>query len=384
MVGNAPERTAEMGSPRQIDIRGLGARIAALPGAARVRDAAARANADAYVVGGAVRDALLGETRSDLDVVVAGNHQPLVEALGGDARSFDRFGTAKLRTPEGTVDVARARAESYPHPGALPEVRPAGMAEDLARRDFTINAMAVPVAAPDQLIDPQGGLDDLRAGVLRTLHPGSFVDDPTRALRAARYAARYGLEVEDETLAALRRADLETISADRVDSELRRLAAEPRPAAGFELLEGWGLLELPEGTGELIDALAALLSQPPWSEVTSPADAILAAVRGAPDSARDLAARSPESASQAVRAARGRNAVELALARALGAQWLDRYVGEWRDLRLSISGDDLLAAGVGEGPAIGRGLQAALDAKLDGEAPDRERELEIALRAAQD
>ena len=367
---------------REIDIGALGARIAALPGASLVRDAAERAGIDAYVVGGAVRDALLGERRSDLDLVVDGDHRALLEALGGDAQSFDRFETAKLNTPEGTIDVARARTESYPRPGALPEVRPAGLAADLARRDFTINAMAVPVTAPEQLIDPQSGLGDLRAGLLRTLHPASFTDDPTRALRAARYAARFGFELEDATRAALERTDLDTVSADRVDSELRRLAGEPDPRAGFELLDSWGVLLLPAGAGELVTELSRLLAQAPWSDVSDRAAAILAAARGMPETAQQLAAVTPASPSEAVAAARGHSGVELALARAGGAEWLDRYAAEWRHVRPSISGDDLLAAGVAAGPAVGRGLEAALNAKLDGEADDRERELEIALRVA--
>jgi tRNA nucleotidyltransferase (CCA-adding enzyme) len=371
-----------MGPAREIDIGALGARIAALPGASLVRDAARSAGVDAYVVGGAVRDALLGEQRSDLDVVVDGNHRTLLEALGGDVRSFDRFETAKLTTAEGTIDVTRARTESYPHPGALPEVQPGGLAGDLARRDFTINAMAVPVAAPEQLIDPQGGLADLRAGLLRILHPNSFVDDPTRALRAARYAARFGFELEEDTRRALERTDLTTISADRTDSELRRLAAESDPRAGFELLDAWKLVSLPPDMGQLIGELARLLAEPPWQGVASAADAIVAAVRGVPQQARELAAADPGSPSEAVAAAQGYSGVELALARAAGASWLDRYVGEWRAVRPSISGDDLLAAGVEEGPAVGRGLEAALRAKLDGVAADRESELEIALRAA--
>jgi tRNA nucleotidyltransferase (CCA-adding enzyme) len=370
--------------PREIDIGALSRRIAALPGVAAVREAAQRCGIDAYVVGGAVRDALIGDARRDLDVVVAGDHRKLLEALGGDARSFDRFGTAKLALPEATLDIARSRAETYPYPGALPEVRPAPLAEDLARRDFTINAMAVPLAAPDQLIDPRDGLGDLRRGLLRALHPKSFVDDPTRALRGARYAARFGLEVESDTLAALRATDLSTISEDRVASELRRLACDPQPRRGFELLEEWGLIDLPEGAGELIDALTSLLAAPPWEGVAGRGETIVAAVRGDRGRAEALAQERPAGASEAVAAARGHSGVELAIARALGAKWLDRYVGEWRDVRPSISGNDLLAAGVAQGPAIGRGLEAALQARLDGDAATREEELETALRAARE
>ena len=382
MVGKAPSLPGPVTPRREIDVERLAARIEELPGVAAAREAADSAGVDAYVVGGAVRDALLGERRADLDVVVEGERGPLVDALGGQAVSHDHFLTAKVRTPAATIDVVGARAESYAHPGALPDVRPAGLAEDLARRDFTINAMAVPLADPARLIDPHGGLSDLRAGVLRTLHPRSFADDPTRALRAARYAGRLGFEVEPATRAALLETDLEAISRERLEAELRRQATEANPRAGFELLDDWGLVSLRPGAGALIDELARLLAAPPWREIASPAEAILAAVTGDDGPARELARAEPGSPSDAVAAALGRSGTELALARALGAEWLDRYVAEWRHVRPAISGDDLLAAGVPQGPGVGRGLRAALRAKLDGRVSTREQELEVALEAA--
>ena len=133
-----------------------------------------------------MRDALLGPS-ADLDVVVVGDHLALARALGEEIRTRVRHRDGDARP--GSVDVARARAESYPHPGALPEVRPAGIDEDLSRRDFSVNAMAVALSAPGELIDPHGGQEDLRRGLLRALHERSLADDPTRALRAAHYAA---------------------------------------------------------------------------------------------------------------------------------------------------------------------------------------------------
>ena len=137
---------------------------------------------------------------------------------------------------------------------------PAGFAEDVERRDFTVNTMAVSVLEPGRLIDPLDGERDLRRRALRALHDGSFVDDPTRALRAARYTARLGLVVEAGTLARLRATDLATVSADRVTAELRRLAGEPTPRHGFELLDEWGLVPLANGAAELIDAIDELLA----------------------------------------------------------------------------------------------------------------------------
>ncbi len=172
-----------------------------------------------YLVGGAVRDLLLGRGRADIDLVVEGDAAALATRLGGEVVEHERFATAKADLDGHEVDIATARAESYPHPGALPEVQPtAGIADDLARRDFTINAMAIPLRRDPELIDPHRGREDLEAGLLRVLHGGSFEDDPTRALRAARYAARFDFELEPETAALLGRADLSTVSVDRRDA----------------------------------------------------------------------------------------------------------------------------------------------------------------------
>ncbi len=385
MVGKGLSRDP---SPRfvapqhEIDTDGLGERIAALPGFAAVREAAERSGVQTHLVGGAVRDALLGRPTANLDLLVDGDQGALVAALGGEAVVYDRFETATVLVDGFPVDVARARTETYPAPGALPEVSPATLADDLVRRDFTVNAMAVPAADPADLIDPHNGLEDLRAGHLRVMHERSFVDDPTRALRAARYAARLDLEPEPHTLGLLRATDLDTVSRDRVAAELGKLAAEPAARRGFELLDEWGLIELAPGAGELIERVGELLAAPPWSDEVARPAALLAAARGPSAATRELAALEPASPSAAVAAARGHGAVELVLARALGGEWLDRYLTEWRDVGLGISGDDLMAAGVPEGPAVGRGLAAALRAKLDGEAPTREDELRIALEAA--
>lgn len=367
---------------QEIDVEGLEARIDALPGIARVREAARRSGVETYIVGGSVRDALLGTARADLDVAVVGHPRPLADALGGHARVHDRFGTATVITPEGPVDIAATRAELYPRPGALPEVEPAGLLEDLDRRDFSINALAVPLQGDFTLIDPLGGVEDLRAATLRALHPQSIADDPTRALRAARYASRLALSVEPETLAQIVRADLSTLSADRVEAELRKLAGDAEPARGFALLADWRLIEPEPGAGERIDAVVELLLDDRWRGLVVRTDAVLAARRQPTPYLLELAALEPTSPSEAVEAARGFTAIELILARALGATWVDHYLDEWRHLRLEISGADLLDAGVPHGPAIGRGLAAALDAKLDGIVGDREEELRVALEAA--
>jgi len=346
---------------------------------------AAAGGDDVYLVGGAVRDLLLGRARADIDVVVLGDPARLAAALGAETlAAHERFATAKVELDGHEVDIAAARTETYAHPGALPSVAPAATIEaDLGRRDFTVNAMAVPLASPARLIDPYGGRADLEAGLLRVLHPGSFVDDPTRALRAARYASRFGFELEPETATLLRAAELGTVSADRRRAELLRLAAEADGPAGFALLADWGLVELRPGGSELAAIVADLLEGEPWRGEAERADAVLAAACGPAGREVELAAAAPPRPSQAVARARGRSGLELVLARGLGAEWLDRYVAEWRFVALEIDGDDLIAAGLDRGPALGRGLAAALAAKLDGEVSGREQELACALAAAE-
>jgi tRNA nucleotidyltransferase (CCA-adding enzyme) len=375
-----------METQAQIDPSGLPQRLDALEGIEQLREAAR--GLSAFLIGGAVRDLLLGERRTDIDVAVEGEIAPLAEALGGEVVEHERFSTATVSAGELELDIARTRRERYPAPGALPEVEPAPLAEDLSRRDFTINAMAIPLEGAAVLIDPHGGLDDLRAGVVRSLHEASFVDDPTRALRAARYVARLGFRLDPATEAALRQADLSTLSEDRVTAELARIAAEQRPSAALELVAEWGLMELGGGP-RLARALEGLFEgHPEWGEFADRETAILLAVAPGEHPARlrgtaaKLARSEPASPAQRWYLADGHPAPVLALARAAGAGWLDDYLGRLRHVKLEIWGYDLLEAGVPEGPAIGRGLDAALRARLDGEVSSREEELQVALQAA--
>ena len=137
------------------------------------------AGVSAYLVGGPVRDHLLGVPLQDLDICVVGDAPALAaqlaDAIGGKLTVHQRFGTASVATSDCTVDLVTARRETYRHPGALPDVSAGNLADDLARRDFTINAMAIPIAGEaDALVDPHGGRADLSDGVIRILHPQSF------------------------------------------------------------------------------------------------------------------------------------------------------------------------------------------------------------------
>ncbi|OJU80301.1 MAG: hypothetical protein BGO11_05865 [Solirubrobacterales bacterium 70-9] len=377
--------------------RGLSeALAAAYPELAAVADAAPD---PVYLVGGAVRDLMLGRGRADIDLAVEGDPAALARALGAEPlASHSRFGTMKIEWNGEELDLAAARRETYVRPGALPAVDlGAPIRTDLARRDFTINAMAIPLADPEDLLDPYDGQLDLRAGLLRVIHARSFVDDPTRAIRAARYAARFDFRLEAGTEALLRATDLDTLTPERRTEELRRLAREPTGVKGLELLADWGLVEPREGGLGWARAVDDLLGTPAWAGEVDRPDAILAAAgvldpsptgggadpgatAGADPAATraiDLAARTASRPSAGAALARGVDPLILVLARARGATWLDDWL-VWREVTLEIGGADLTAAGL-SGPAIGRGLAAALDAKLDGDAPTRADELRIAL-----
>jgi tRNA nucleotidyltransferase (CCA-adding enzyme) len=378
--------------------------LRAVPGGRTVLDSISR-RSGVWVVGGAVRDALLGREPKDIDLVVAGDAHALALELGEVLETHDRFGTTTVDVEGGTVNVAMARRETYSEPGALPEVEAAGLEEDLARRDFTVNAVAVDPAG--ELHTAPGVLEDLQARRLRVLHDGSFRDDPTRLWRLARYASRLGFAAEEQTgrlaRAAVAGGALATVAGQRLGAELRLALTEPDPQAALTAAHELGLLPanmepsadlyaaaralLPAGDAGLlalaaatVEVDAAALRQ--WlDDLGIPArerDTVVAAGPGARELAAALAGASR--ASEIVDAV-GRRPVEaVALAGAVGAEgparaWLD----DLRHVRLEISGDDLLAAGVPAGPELGRRLQRALAARLDGEARGREEQLAVAL-----
>ena len=332
------------------------------------------------MVGGAVRDLLLGLGRADLDIVVEGDAAALAARLGAEPREHERFATAKVEFDGHEVDIASARSESYPHPGSLPVVSPAAAIEaDLGRRDFSVNAMAIPLAGEPRLIDPHGGRADLEAGLLRVLHRESFADDPTRAIRAARYAARLDLELEPETEALLRATDLDTVSADRRRAELLRLAGEATAPRGFALLREWGLLASRGGRTTWSRGSPTSPRRRPGPSAWRPADrarALLAAALGP-------AGRRARAGGRAPAAALARRSSWPAATTRSSWSWRapsapSGSTTTWRSgarSRSTIDGADLIAAGVPQGPALGRGLAAALRAKLDGEIASRDQEL---------
>ncbi len=395
-------------------------RFAKLPAAGPLLDRLG-ASDGVYLVGGAVRDLLRGTEPLDLDLVVDGELEPVTARLGTPARSHDRFETATVVLDGFSYDLARARRERYVRPGALPTVTPASVGEDLERRDFTVNALALGIGGADRgrLLAVPDGREDLARGRLRVLHDASFVDDPTRLLRLARYSHRLGFAIDEHTrdlaAAAVAAGAPASVSGARIGTELRLLAGEPDPVGAFQALGVLGVDEAiaagfgirgPDRAGlarralallpadgraaDLVIAAAALDISPDtfarqldeWGFTAPRRERIVAATTHARALARSLHdARRPS----AIAAAAGSGPVELvALAGALGpAEPARRWLSELRHVTLDIDGNDLLAAGVARGPAIGAGLAAALAAKLDGRAAGHDDELAEALRAAQ-
>jgi len=420
-----------------------------LPGGRELLEEAAT-HGDVELVGGAVRDLLLGRSPRELDVVVGGEEASFgdeaalfaqqlssdldapvdLSVAGGDAdapagttSSHERFGTALVVWSGGQIDVATRRAESYSAPGALPDVHVGTEQEDLKRRDFTVNAIAVRLSGDrrGELRAVPDALGDLDAGRLRVLHEQSFSDDPTRLLRLARYSARLGFGVETRTAelarAALVGRALETVSGARVGAELRLALGEADAVAALAAMDELGVLlalhprlrfERPvleatlallpsEGRPDL--ALLAALVLPlalraqgdqraeivvlldRWDFPAGDRDRVASAAVAVPRLLEELPAAARPSAIRA--AARGVPIEGVVLAGALGCagpalSWLQ----DVRHVHLEITGDDLLAAGLSEGPEIGRRLEAVLKLRLDGELADgREAELAAALEA---
>src|SRR3990172_2742954 len=203
-----------------------------------------------YLVGGVVRDLLLGRINLDLDLAVTGDAIALAKKLTGVASAKittnPRFRTVKLSRGEWSVDIATVRSESYDKPGALPAVRPGFIKDDLFRRDFTTNAMAVELTPSrwGRLIDLYGGKEDLKNGLIRILHEDSFIDDATRIWRALRYEQRLDFKLEPKTLRLLKQniGMLETISGDRIRHELELVLKEGLPEKVIRRADKLGVL----------------------------------------------------------------------------------------------------------------------------------------------
>jgi tRNA nucleotidyltransferase (CCA-adding enzyme) len=430
---------------------------AALPPAlvALIRDVAATARGmgfSVYFVGGIVRDLLLGFPIGDVDLVVEGDAIALAKELartrGGRVKSHARFGTAKWvisdfglqiaergltaadRENEGeteirtlskiqSIDFVTARTEFYSHPSALPQVERSSIKQDLHRRDFTINTLAI-CLDPDrwgELLDFYSGEQDLQDGVIRVLHSLSFVEDPTRMLRAVRFEQRLGFHIEPRTLELISHALdlLDRVSGDRVRHELVAIFHEARPEDALCRLRQLGILKqiyvaltCDDWLHDKYARVRSALDMGEWpaprrDEIGLRTFAYLAllcyrldttaleavAVRLKIPTAQvaslrqieTLKSKRPELArrqkpSVLVRWLEDMDAAALFVAWAaadnkLAARQIRRYVCKLRDVRPELDGKYLQSLGIKPGPELGRILDALRDALLDGEVRTR-------------
>lgn len=389
-----------------------------------------------YAVGGFVRDLMLGRPNLDFDLVVEGDGiafaHALSRALHGRVKEVPRFGTAHVHidpdSPDlpGHIDVATARREFYEHAAALPVVEHADLREDLYRRDFSINAMAIRLGprGPMGLIDFFGGLNDLAEGHIRILHTLSFVEDPTRIIRAVRFAHRYGFRLEPETeecaRSAVRDGFLERVSRERLKSEMVLLFQEQAIGEALRMLHDLGAYEhLLPGAGlaeeqiRLVDEVDGLAEVEPemcqrahlwlvkvmvllYPLPLTEGVAVLTGLRLRREErdaalhvltcwrmALDTVTAAHATAADVLHLLSDWPLEGLLLLHLLGGgERVSAYWHRWRKVKLAITGADVQRLGVASGPRVGRILARVLTDCLEGDAPDQESQLALARRYA--
>ncbi len=420
-LGERPEARAELGVMLTDEL----ARLEHLAPVFEAVAAVSEPYEGVYLVGGTVRDILLGERGFDVDIAVEGDAialaQALADALGGRVRAHEKFGTAVvLYGDDERVDVVTARTEFYDAPAALPTVEHASIREDLFRRDFTINAMAVSLKGDDfgRLVDPFGGRRDLEAKRIRVLHNLSFIDDPTRIFRAIRYENRYGFAMDDHTVrlahgciemglvgdlssARLRDELVALLEEGEIEHSILRLAElgadraiHPHLAADDEAVSLIRRMrEMNEryalGVPAWRFALIALARKLPPDEIYDwlarlkvrkrDAELIAHAVTVAPRLVERLEGREIEPAAVVALADPYAPDAPLFALALRDLEPLHRYFRELRDVRLDISGADLAELGLDESPRVGEILAELRRRKLNGELDGRESELAAAM-----
>lgn len=406
---------------------------------ADVTAVADRMNAVAYVAGGFVRDLLLRIPNVDVDIVVEGDGvsfaRALAERLSGRARVHQKFKTAVVTLPGGfKIDVATARIEYYAYPAALPTVAVSAIRDDLYRRDFSMNAMAIRLNGdkPNYLIDYFGGQADIKDHVIRVLHNLSFVEDPTRAFRAVRFETRYGFAMGKQTLTLLKNAVknrlFHRLSPGRLFAELRLMLQEKRPLAALARLDELELLSfihpsltVDEELKRLMDRVEDMVA---WGGLTFPDEereewlprffglvdrldsdelATMAERFGAGGREVETALRVRTDGIKTVRRLTGEpekpgDATLYALLSPLPvegllylaarvddprvAEGVTRYLTRLRGTTPLITGADLREAGMPAGPAMGEALSSAFAAQLDGRVTTREEAIALVMRGA--
>jgi len=391
-----------------------------------VADEAARQRLPLYIVGGFVRDLLLGQPGLDFDLVIEGDAIGLARAMasrhGGKVTVHTRFRTAQWFPPPENglpefVDLISARSESYKLPGALPTVTPGTLTDDLQRRDFSINTLALRLDGEHfgELRDDLGGLEDLQAGLIRVLHPASFADDPTRMFRVIRYEQRYGFQITAETLMLIPDAcpHINRLSAERVRHELDLILEEETAASILKRLAELGILAAVHPALEwkratqtrFVNGLAAaqVLERPPsrrslgWTlwlmDVPRPGlesiekrlhfdSGLQELMLAASSLLAELNSLSGKKPSQCVAVLdkiplKAVQAVFLALPADPAQQQLRKYLETWRHIKPKTTGHDLKKRGLPPGPGYKSILRGLREAWLDGEVKTVDEEMAV-------
>ncbi len=389
----------------------------------RIGEVAASLGMRSYLVGGVVRDIILGKEVSDFDILVEGKAielaEKVVKEMNGELVSHQRFGTATVKLASGLeIDFASARREFYERAAVLPIVEPGSLREDLFRRDFTINALALSLHPQEFgfLIDYFGGLDDLRNKRIKALHSLSFWEDPTRILRAIRLEAKLGFKMERWTeglaIDAIKSGALAPLSGERLREELK-LTLEENPLACLRRMEELGIIKAIHPKGELdkkllrklvkesldnleverwIIYLYPLLSQLDEGEIrrvtyrlrltSSQREKCLALIYG--EEARKKLQAPRMKRSQIYEVLKGIPLETIVWIGAKGDRKVKKRVSlfleELRHINLALKGEDLIQLGIAEGPQMGKILQELFQAKLDGKVKSREEEINFVLK----
>jgi tRNA nucleotidyltransferase (CCA-adding enzyme) len=373
-----------------------------------------------YLVGGVVRDLLLGQANLDLDLVVEGDAIELAQQLKkinqGKITTHPRFNTAKLQWDNWSVDLTTARSETYAKPGALPTVTPSSIDDDLSRRDFTINAMAICLNPGyyGMLVDPHGGRSDLKDKRIRVLHEKSFTDDATRIWRALRYEQRLDFHLERRTLTLLQRdiPMLDTISADRIRYEIECILKEKYPEKVFRRAQELGVLATLhpalKGNGWLAEKLdqarklcspeppesdlyLALLAYPLTTEETEQLASRLRLPKSSAQTLRDTIAIKNKmrslttpgvSPSFIYHLLHGYSylslvANSLVTESPVASQNIHLFLNRLKDIKVSLTGEDLIRMGIAPGPDIKEIQDLLHKARLDGKIATRHDEEEV-------
>ena len=373
-----------------------------------------------YIVGGVVRDLILGREPGDADLSVVGDagafSRALAGRLGAARPTESEFLTFKItlgNTSEGatSIDVVTARAETYPEPAALPDVVPSSIKDDLERRDFTVNSMGISLSDSDwgNLVDPMNGLGDIMRKRIRVLHDASFIDDPTRLFRAVRYAVRLDFSIDSTTKSLIDDSlgKVDRLSGARLRNEFELMLGEPKRVEILHEAEDLGLLAaispglrigsrslevMESGASTRFEDLLALstfgLTQAEAEQVAKRFDGPemwTKTIRGNPELA-DLVAVLDRSDIRRSEVAEILDSVPLQSIRAYIAAGpplprrdrMIEYIDKIRFERPEITGDDLIAAGIEEGPVIGQLIDIVRRARLDGQVKTKQEELDLA------